>query len=75
MTGGQDRMNCPYLKHTAYFSSANANTILACKVHDLRHVPSIMELDIYCRNRRHTVSPFYLYDRKDHPEVTMPPGP
>lgn len=49
--GGEPmKLGCPYL-HGDYRSS--------CKVDKAVYIPSIGELDEYCKNRRHIQCPFY----------------
>jgi hypothetical protein len=49
-------MNCPHLKESPYPSSCK---LLSCKANKETYIPSITELDEYCRQRRHRLCPFY----------------
>lgn len=49
-------MNCPHLKESPYLSSSK---LLSCKANKEMYIPSILELDEYCKKRRHTLCPIY----------------
>ncbi len=63
-------MNCPHLKESPYHTSLVAKKLLSCKANGLLYVPSISELDVYCRHIRHRSCPFYL-DFKDQRDASV----
>lgn len=60
-------MNCPHLKEIPYHASLASRKLLSCRANNLLYVPSIVELDVYCKHVRHTSCPFYAdyEDRRD----------
>lgn len=51
-------MNCPFM---------TGNYMLACLAPGCVYIPSIIELDEYCKSGRHAICPFYM-KRKDGPK-------
>lgn len=64
-------MNCPHLKDISYHASTAAVRLLSCKAGNMQYIPSIVELDVYCKHRRHTLCPFYL--QVDEPRIDIQP--
>jgi hypothetical protein len=52
-------MHCPHLKETPYLASLKAQKLLSCKAGNKSYVPSLFEIEVYCKHRRHTLCPFY----------------
>ena len=56
-------MNCPHLNESPYLSSRSLCRLLSCKANREVYIPSLFELDQYCKHRQHTLCPFYSQEK------------